>query len=101
MNVYYFLNKPASKKYSEYIHVSSLLQEISSRYGISDKTIDKTVYKNEYTSEEPIGEACMRGYHAAEDWQVVPGTWIFQVWDQDRMLAEKSFTMVKPAGAPR
>ena len=47
MNVYYFLNKPTCKKYSEYIHVSSLLQEITSRYGISDKTIDKTVYKNE------------------------------------------------------
>jgi len=47
MNVYYFLDKPACKKYSEYIHVSSLLQEISSRYGIGDKSVDKTVYKNE------------------------------------------------------
>jgi len=47
MNVYYFLNKPECKKYSEYTHVSSLIQEISSRFAIGDKSIDKTVYKNE------------------------------------------------------
>ena len=39
-------------------------------------------------------------YHAAEDWQIVFGTWIFQVWDQDRMLAEKSFTMVNLLARP-
>jgi len=47
MNVYYFLNKPECKKYSEYTQVSSLIQEISSRFAIGDKSIDKTVYKNE------------------------------------------------------
>ena len=30
----------------------------------------------------------------------MPGTWVFQVWDQDRMLAEKSFTMVNLMARP-
>ena len=47
MNVYYFLHKQSCKKYSEYLHISSMLQEVTSRYGIGDKSVDKTVYKNE------------------------------------------------------
>jgi hypothetical protein len=42
-----------------------------------------------------IGTTQFRSYVLDNDWEVVPGVWIFQVWYQGRKLAEQKFTLVK------
>jgi hypothetical protein len=43
-----------------------------------------------------IGALCLLGYGFDNAWEIVPGVWIEQIWFRDRMLAERSFTIVKP-----
>ena len=42
-----------------------------------------------------IGALCLLGYGFDNDWEIVPGVWVEQIWYQDRMLAERSFTVGK------
>jgi Domain of unknown function (DUF3859) len=42
-----------------------------------------------------INALCLLGYGLDNDWEIVPGIWIEQIWYQDRMLAEKRFTVGK------
>lgn len=43
-----------------------------------------------------IGELSVLGYGFDNAWEIVPGVWTLQIWYQDRMLAERSFTVSKP-----
>lgn len=43
-----------------------------------------------------IGALCLLGYGFDNAWEIVPGVWTEQIWYQDRMLAERSFTVSKP-----
>ncbi len=36
-----------------------------------------------------IGALCLLGYGFDNDWEIVPGVWVEQIWYQDRMLAER------------
>ena len=38
-----------------------------------------------------IGTNHWRGYSFDESWEVVPGTWTLEIWQDDRKLLEKSF----------
>jgi len=42
-----------------------------------------------------IGTLCLLGYGFDNAWEIVPGVWTEQIWYQDRMLAERSFTVSK------
>ena len=42
-----------------------------------------------------IGDLSVLGYGFDNAWEIVPGGWTMQVWYQDRMLVEKSFTIKK------
>jgi len=42
-----------------------------------------------------IGALCLIGYGFDNGWEIVPGVWTEQIWYQDRMLAERSFTVNK------
>jgi hypothetical protein len=42
-----------------------------------------------------IGALCLLGYGFDNAWEIVPGVWTEQIWYQDRMLAERSFTVSK------
>ena len=42
-----------------------------------------------------IGSVSYNGYRLDQDWELVPGTWTFEVWYEGRKLAEQSFTVVK------
>jgi len=63
--------------------------------GLRNPKTGETVPRNEYIEEKAIGALLLKGYTLDEDWEVVPGTWTFQVWFGDQMLAEKSFTVTK------
>jgi hypothetical protein len=43
-----------------------------------------------------IGAICLLGYGFHNAWEIVPGVWTEQIWYQDRMLAERTFTVSKP-----
>ncbi|MBS0220971.1 MAG: DUF3859 domain-containing protein [Proteobacteria bacterium] len=40
------------------------------------------------------------GYTMDHDWEILPGTWVFQIFDGGRKLAEKRFTIVEGAPIP-
>jgi hypothetical protein len=42
-----------------------------------------------------IGAPCLVGYGFDNEWEIVPGEWTEQIWYQDRMLAERKFTVGK------
>jgi len=42
-----------------------------------------------------IGARCLIGYGFDNAWEIVPGPWTLQVWYQNRMLAERTFTVSK------
>ena len=42
-----------------------------------------------------IGALCLVGYGFDNGWEIVPGVWTEQIWYQDRMLAERTFTVSK------
>jgi hypothetical protein len=48
-----------------------------------------------------IGALCLVGYGFDNAWEIVPGVWTEQIWHQDRMLAERTFTVSKPEGGDR
>jgi hypothetical protein len=43
-----------------------------------------------------IGALCVLGYGFDSAWEIVPGVWTEQIWYQDQMLAERTFTVSKP-----
>jgi hypothetical protein len=63
---------------------------------VTNPKTGKTATREEYSETTQIGGADLRGYGLDDDWEAVPGTWTLQVWYGDRMLAERSFTLVKP-----
>jgi hypothetical protein len=42
-----------------------------------------------------IGALSVLGYGFDNAWEIVPGVWTEQIWYQDRMLAERTFTVRK------
>jgi Domain of unknown function (DUF3859) len=42
-----------------------------------------------------IGALCVLGYGFDSAWEIVPGVWTEQIWYQDQMLAERTFTVSK------
>jgi hypothetical protein len=42
-----------------------------------------------------IGGVTYNGYGFDEAWELVPGTWTYEIWHDGRKLAEQSFTVVK------
>ena len=43
-----------------------------------------------------IGALSVLGYGFDSAWEIVPGVWTEQIWYQDQMLAERTFTVSKP-----
>ena len=64
--------------------------------GVRNPKTGQTFLRSEYVSDRVIGEPILKGYTLDNDWEIVPGTWTFQVWFGDKMLAEKVFTLTRP-----
>ena len=60
--------------------------------GVRNAKTRGTVLRREDVEEKAIGALLLKRYSLDED---VPGTWTFQVWFGDHMLAAKSFTLTK------
>src|SRR5262249_28810241 len=53
-------------------------------------------YRDEYMPTLALGATAYTGYRFGQPWELVPGVWVFQIWYQDRMLAEQRFMVVWP-----
>src|SRR6185295_14205561 len=52
--------------------------------GLRNPANPKTFYRQEYEVWKTIGEETYTGYGFDHDWELVPGPWIYQVWDGNR-----------------
>jgi hypothetical protein len=64
--------------------------------GLRNPAAGKTQLRGEYSLQKDMGSKNYKDYGFDEDWELVPGTWTFEIWQDDRKLAEQSFTVVKP-----
>ena len=67
--------------------------------GIRNPNTGETLHKTTIAfPNAKIGARCLIGYGFDSAWEIVPGQWSLQVWYQNRMLAERIFTVSKPEG---
>lgn len=64
--------------------------------GLKSPKSAQPVLKDVDPHKRKIGETVYCGYSLDNSWEAVPGTWTFQLWSGDRMLAEKSFNVATP-----
>lgn len=64
--------------------------------GLRDPKRDKVIYNHKYLRIHEIGEICGTGYGFDHDWELVPGTWTFELLHKGNMLGEISFQVYKP-----
>ena len=52
--------------------------------------------RGEHALFATIGAVNYRGYVFEHDWELVPGTWTFELWDGKRKLTSQTFDVIKP-----
>ncbi len=48
------------------------------------------------THQVIMGQKSLHGYGFDEEWEIVPGTWVFELWYQSARLIKKTFTVLPP-----
>lgn len=64
--------------------------------GVRNPATGNTIVRSEHALQVRLGQSSYRGYMFEHDWEAVPGTWTFELWEGDRKLASQSFEVVKP-----
>jgi hypothetical protein len=64
--------------------------------GLKNPKSDKPQTRGEHSLFATIGQINYRGYVFEHDWEVVAGTWTFELWDGQRKLASQTFTVTRP-----
>ena len=65
-------------------------------HGLSDPRSGETYFRKEYVIERPLGSSGYRVFHLDEDWELVPGLWVFEFWHDDKKIAEQEFCLFVP-----
>lgn len=69
--------------------------------GLKNPGTGKISSRDEIMTRQKLGRTLAQSYTIANDWQIVPGAWLVQIFDQKKKLAECSFTMSqRKAGKP-
>ena len=63
--------------------------------GVSNPETGLTTHRHEAIVMRTIGQLHFRSYTLEREWEVVPGTWTFELWDNDRKLLERSFMLIR------
>jgi hypothetical protein len=63
--------------------------------GLPDPTAAKPIVESRFSRVKKIGETEYLGYGFDDDWEIVPGTWTFEIWYGGRMMASQAFTVSK------
>ena len=64
--------------------------------GLKNPKADSSQLRGEHSLFATIGPVNYRGYVFEHDWEIVPGTWTFELWDGKRKLVSQTFDVVKP-----
>ena len=64
--------------------------------GASTPTSKSLIPTDEIEVQCAAGTECITGYGLDQPWEVIPGRWTFEFWSGDRLLAEQSFTVLRP-----
>ena len=63
--------------------------------GLVDPADPKPLLESRYSRKKKIGDTVYLGYGFENPWEIVPGTWTFEIWFEGKKLAEQSFTVTK------
>jgi hypothetical protein len=80
-------------------HGASLTLRTVTKYpapGLRDPDQGKTFLTSAHSYSATIGGTGYQGYHLEYDWEVVPGVWTFEFWQQDRKVGEQRLTLLEP-----
>lgn len=64
--------------------------------GLLDPVSRQRHFQHEYNIDVQIGVPGYRDYNLDEDWEVVPGRWVFEFWIGIRKLGEQQFCLFEP-----
>jgi Domain of unknown function (DUF3859) len=64
--------------------------------GLKNPKTESVQTRGEHSLLATIGQINYRGYVFEHDWEIVPGPWIFELWDGTRKLASQTFEITKP-----
>jgi hypothetical protein len=64
--------------------------------GLHDPKTVTLFVRDEYIESNVIGVPVLKAYRLDNDWEVVPGVWVQQIWFGEQKLAEQKFTLTKP-----
>jgi len=64
--------------------------------GLRNPKTGNAIMRGEYSVERKLGDKSWKSYLLEDDWELVPGTWTFEIWQGERKLAEQSFTVMRP-----
>ena len=64
--------------------------------GLRNPARNGTYYRNEILSHWKIGDEAGATFTFDAPWEAVPGTWVIELWQGDRKLAEQSFNVHRP-----
>jgi hypothetical protein len=63
--------------------------------GLHKPGVAKPIQRYQYTLSRKIGETSFTDYSFDHPWELVPGTWTFELWVSGRKLASQSFQVTK------
>ena len=63
--------------------------------GLKSPFFNQPLRRDEEVISVPIGTGGFVAYTLDEPWELVPGIWTVEIWDGNRRLLSKSFTVVK------
>lgn len=63
--------------------------------GVRNPETGLMTHQHEAIVMRTIGQLHFRSYTLEKEWEVVPGTWTFELWDNDRKLVERSFILTR------
>ena len=63
--------------------------------GLADPADPTPLLESRYSRTKKIGETVYLGYGFENPWEIVPGTWTFEIWFEGRRLASQSFAVTR------
>ena len=65
--------------------------------GLRNPNTGTTKLSDEFMDGQRLGSVkCCYCWKLGEEWTLVPGRWVVEFWDGERLLASQAFTLVKP-----
>ncbi len=63
--------------------------------GLRNPKTGNVIYREENVYTRKIGDTWRSDYQLNNEWMLLPGKWIFQIWVDDRKMCEQVFTLEK------